>query len=1432
MTTPPLNARAIFDEALEIADADARRAFLDRVCADAPELRHKVEALLHAHDEAGSFLAQPAGSPVLTVDHQRGSEGRGTVIGPYKLVQAIGEGGMGTVWMAQQTEPVKRLVAVKLIKAGMDSKQVLARFEAERQALALMDHPHIAKVHDAGTTPDGRPYFVMELVKGVPITRYCDEQRLTPRQRLELFIPVCQAIQHAHQKGIIHRDVKPSNVLVALYDSKPVPKVIDFGIAKATGQQLTEHTLVTGFGAIVGTLEYMSPEQAELNQLDIDTRSDVYSLGVLLYELLTGSTPLEKKRMKEAAMLEVLRLIREEEPPKPSTRLSGTEELPSIAANRGLEPKKLSGLVRGELDWVVMKALEKDRSRRYETANGFAADVQRYLADEAVLACPPSGWYRFRKLIRRNRGPVLAASLLVLALLGGIVGTTVGMVQARTQKDEAEKSATAERLAWEAEREAQKALDAAREEKNQQRTRINRELTATLVEATSLQEKVRNPGPGIRELVSQLRATLRRAETLAGSELADPGLKEQEHTLQETFKQDETNRQLVTRLEGIRQSQVSTAVNVRLGLRSEYEAPLKQYGLPILDLDVAEAARRIEESPIRDWLVAAIDDWAGNNPLDFGPQRRQLLSVAQRADRNVWRRQYFAARIRMDKPALLGLAKQPDAVEQSPSTITMLGRTLFDHDHRTAVDLLRVAQRRYPADPLINGDLAGFLLAMSQEVREKSREEAIRYATESIGFCRVALAARPENEHLPPLLLRALQESGNHDEVVAILREQLRGAATAPGYLSLGKALAVKGDRPGALDAYHEAGKLAADNLAKRRWDMSTSPAPFFYRELGGALRLEGDWEGAVDAYRKLIELEPKDCFTYTSYGQLGKALLHEKDATESTEWYAWANAAAFRKALELYPNSPGAHFALSLALGREGDRAGAASALQKAVDLDPSFQKEMDRILGKPDIDEIRAEIKRTPNSAAYARLAWVLRSKGDLDGAIDAFRKAIELPYCDPGTYVYLADTLRTRGEMKQAIDAYRKAIEIEPRSSSAYLGLGRATLNEKDDTSQDTVPAYREAVKLYPQMPAAHLGLAQALLWKGDRASAVEACRKAVELDPNFTLSQGFSWGAGQVYLALADSLRTRGDMKEAIEAYKRAIEVRNSSTDLQASAFRGLGKALLNEKDDTPQNDAAAYRKVVELYPRAVTAHVALGKALLEKREWDAAILAFRKVLELAPADYRGETGLGYALYAKGDWKEAIDVYSKIIDRHPGRSPSMDIIEALSWRARANLQLDRFEDAVADYRRLLEVAPLVYPVLNNEIAWLLATCPEAKFRDPKRAVELARKAIERAPEAGDYYNTLGVAYYRLGDEKAALAALNKSVELRKGGDAFDFLFLALVHSRLGNRDEARKWYDRAVQWQEKNKEELEKDRVHMAELRRFRSEAEEVLQEKKK
>jgi serine/threonine protein kinase/WD40 repeat protein len=435
-----MSEEALFAAVLERTVSADRQAFLEDACAGDAALRSRVERLLAAHQKTKGILdfEQPTSMPGSRQDLDGGRRGSVPTVeraglrvaGRYTLLAEIGEGGMGTVWRAAQTRPVRRQVALKIIKAGMDSRRVIARFEAERQVLAMMDHPSIARVFDAGTMHGGRPYFVMELVEGVPITGYCDAHRLTPRERLELFVPVCQAVQHAHQKGIIHRDLKPSNVLVARYDDRPTPKVIDFGVAKATGQELADWSTFTQHGQIVGTLEHMSPEQASFQARDIDTRSDIYALGVLLYELLTGSTPFERKRMHEASFDEFLRIIREEEPPTPSRRLAMTGRLPLIAAYRRIEPARLGPLVRGDLDWIVMKALEKDPARRYQTANGLALDLQRYLEDEPVQACPPSVRYRLRKFVRRNRGPVLAASAILLALVVAVIGTTWGLIHA------------------------------------------------------------------------------------------------------------------------------------------------------------------------------------------------------------------------------------------------------------------------------------------------------------------------------------------------------------------------------------------------------------------------------------------------------------------------------------------------------------------------------------------------------------------------------------------------------------------------------------------------------------------------------------------------------------------------------------------------------------------------------------------------------------------------------------------------------------------------------------------------------------------------------------------------------------------------------------------------------------------------------------------
>jgi serine/threonine protein kinase len=447
-----MSEESVFLTALEKPTPAERAAYLQEACAGNPELRRRVEALLWAHDQSGDFLDPPPVGAQPTVpagfDPAAGPaspraqlEGPGTRIGPYKLVQLMGEGGMGVVFRAEQEAPIRREVALKVIKPGMDTARVVARFEAERQALALMDHIHIAKVLDAGTTDAGRPFFVMELVDGVPITDYCDAHRLDIPARLALFRQVCAAVQHAHQKGIIHRDLKPSNILVEAHDpgAPGVPKVIDFGLAKATGGlRLSEQTLFTSFGAVAGSPLYMAPEQARYSAPDVDTRADIYALGAILYELLAGSTPIARESIQQAALDEMLRVIREVDPLPPSSRISTSAALPSLAATRQVEPARLSRLVRGDLDWIVMKALAKERERRYASAIGLADDIERHLNHEPVSAGPPTAAYRLRKLVRRNRVQVTAAALVLFALLLGVAGMTLGLFEARRQERIAE----------------------------------------------------------------------------------------------------------------------------------------------------------------------------------------------------------------------------------------------------------------------------------------------------------------------------------------------------------------------------------------------------------------------------------------------------------------------------------------------------------------------------------------------------------------------------------------------------------------------------------------------------------------------------------------------------------------------------------------------------------------------------------------------------------------------------------------------------------------------------------------------------------------------------------------------------------------------------------------------------------------------------------
>ena len=814
-----MNESQIFANALKSASPAERSDYLDEACAGNPPLREAVDALLEVHANASDFLERPVGSLVGLVDvpppvtgeytpdpagepaaanHAGKRESVGTVIGPYKLLQQIGEGGMGTVYMAEQTQPVRRKVALKVIKADMDSRQVVARFEAERQALALMDHVNIARIFDGGTTDNGRPYFVMELVHGVPITKYCDDNHLTPRERLELFVPVCQAIQHAHQKGIIHRDIKPSNVMVTLYDGKPVPKVIDFGVAKATEQKLTERTLFTQYGTMVGTLEYMSPEQAEMSALGIDTRSDIYSLGVLLYELLTGSTPLTHKRMKEAAYGEILRMIKEEEPQKPSTRLSDSgEALASISAQRHMEPAKLSKLMRGELDWIVMKTLEKDRNRRYETANGFAADVQRYLNDEPVKACPATAGYRFRKFARRNKGKLAVASLILffIVLLGGGGGWVMRDRSAR---------------------EAEAARDRAARQ-----AAVDQEVSLALKEAERWQGQGKWP---------EALSTAKRAEGL----LAAGG----SEALRERVRDLRRDVEMVLRLEDARLQAASSKDGKPFdndAMDAAHLQAFRDYGIDVETLPADRAAELMRASSIHLELTGALDYWASTTRSNT--LRNKLPAIARTVQSDEWRtRVRDALWAGKRSQALLSDLAASDRVRAlPPATLCALANALHQSsltDH--ALALLRDAQRRHPDDFWTNFNLA---FALNDWKQPPPVDEVVR-------FYSVALALRPRSTAtLGNLGYIILFQKGQPDEAVWYLHKAIEiDPKHARSHSLLAFAAAKSGRLDDALPRFRRAADLDPTNA-------------LLLTNLGLALLDNGSTDEAIVWFHKAIAI-------------------------------------------------------------------------------------------------------------------------------------------------------------------------------------------------------------------------------------------------------------------------------------------------------------------------------------------------------------------------------------------------------------------------------------------------------------------------------------------------------------------------------------------------------------------------------------------------
>jgi WD40 repeat protein/serine/threonine protein kinase/tetratricopeptide (TPR) repeat protein len=1553
--------KAIFDRAVEINSAAERDDFVLRECADDAELRAKVQVLLGAYDQAGSFLeSPPVGVQIVTVD-QPSCVPPGTLVGPYKLIQPIGEGGMGTVFMAEQTQPVRRTVALKLIKAGMDSRQILARFGAERQALALMDHPNIAKVFDAGATEQGRPYFVMELVKGVPITKFCDERRLTLRERLELAIPVCQAVQHAHQKGIIHRDLKPSNVLIALYDGKPVPKIIDFGVAKATGPRLTDQTLYTEFGAVVGTLEYMSPEQAELNQLDIDTRSDIYSLGVLLYELLTGSTPLEHKRIKQAVFLELLRVIREEEAPRPSLRLSTTEELPSIAACRHVEPQKLSGLVRGELDWIVMKALEKDRNRRYETANGLAADLRRYLEDEPVQACPPSGWYRFGKFARRNKAALTTAVLVSLALVAALGGLAVSnaLIRREMTKTEEQRAQAVNQRAQADHQRAQADEKAEALRRHDYISRVNlayREcLAGNVAQAEELLvgcpvdlrgwewpyvsrqchldlQSFHEAGPGVNAVAFSYdgRYLASGSGELLGGESGDLVVRDVA-TGREVF----AHRGLSGIIRAVAFSPDGRwlAAGHATFLGSYYNPVRLKSNVRPRDAEPAGTLTLWDATTGQQRFQKTNPGRFGLFSLAFSPDSRRIIAGYADSDSLDW-----------PSP---GHAKLWDAttgellIDRIPGPEIGVYSVAFSPNGKHValagigrVDVWDLGSRRL-IRALQGHTNAVYAVAFSPDGRylaSGGRDQTIR-----LWDCVTGALVRTYAGHEGAVLSlafcpdgqRFVSASGNSLNLWSVASG--RELATFHGHQHSVQCVAVSPDASriasGSADQTVKLWfvtpnlQLSIQGLSKdhvRGVAFSPDGRSVASVSADGVLEL---WDPITGEQR--LSFQRESSFGAVAFSPDGRRLATSGLYARVRIWDA--NTGANILTLMGRKEQPGNVAWPSLAFSPDGHRLALADNEPSVKVFDATTGQRVHTLEGHSAAANVVAfsPDRRTLASAGDDKTVkiWdaatgqeLLTLKGHagpvygLAFSPDGRKLAsgggnghqfgeVRVWDSSTGRELYRLEghtdlvwgvafspdgrRLATAGEdltiklwdMATAQEVFTLRGHTAPVRCLAFSPDGRRIVSGSNDctvkvwdldASRAEVLSRREAV--------AQAATGKSLLETGRWDQAAAALTKALELkldNPQIRLARGQAYARlrqfskadadfaraytltaanapaqlAQLHMSIGESYLSVDRWDQASVALTRALELKMDNPRLRVARGRAFARTGQSQKAEADfaraleLTTAGAESSIINLWELghqqrilAFALEAEPGQLAKAESELRKAVKTFDQLTAEQPGtigylDYLADTHrrLARVLKSSGQRDAAVAEYREAIRLHEERLLKVpDPTLGADERAAAYLEyavllseLGRSAEARTFYQKALAAQPDTTGSYNNR-AWLLATCTDETIRDPGRAVELARIAVDRRPEQGSSWNTLGVAHYRAGNWKAAIEALTQSMELRNGGDSFDWFVQAMAHWQLGDKPQARSWFDRAVPWMEKNQPTSE-------ELVRFRAEA---------